>query len=64
MPDDLAEEMVRVLNDLRTQNTALAQRRTELQNVVTEFDADIKRFKELRTSAAARLNEANRPKKQ
>jgi len=64
MPDDLAEEMVRALSELRTQNSALAQRRTELQNVVDSFDADIKRFKELRTSAAARVNEANRPKKQ
>ena len=62
MPDDLAEEMVRTINALRTQNSALAQRRTELQNVVDTFDEDIKRFKELRTSAAARLNEANRKK--
>jgi uncharacterized coiled-coil protein SlyX len=64
MPDDLAEEMVRTLSELRTQNSALAQRRAELQGVVDSFDIDIKRFKELRTSAAARVNEANRPKKQ
>jgi len=64
MPDDLAEEMVRALSELRTQNSALAQRRTELQNVVDSFDIDIKRFKELRTSAAARVDEANRSKKQ
>jgi len=64
MPDDLAEEMVRALSELRTQNTALAQRRSELQGVIDSFDADIRRFKELRTSAAARVNEANRPKKQ
>ncbi len=64
MPDDLAEEMVRAMSELRTQNSALAQRRGELQNVVDSFDADIRRFKELRTSAAARLNEANRSKKQ
>jgi uncharacterized coiled-coil protein SlyX len=57
MPDDLAEEMVRTLSELRTQNSALAQRRTELQKVVDQFDGDIRRFKELRTSAAARLNE-------
>lgn len=61
MPDDLAEEMVRVLSELRTQNAALAQRRGELQAVVEQFDGDIKRFKELRTSAAARVSEANRP---
>jgi hypothetical protein len=63
MPDDLAEEMVRALSELRTQNSALVQRRGELQNVVDSFDADIKRFKELRTSAAARVNETNRSKK-
>ena len=63
MPDDLAEEMVRALSDLRTQNTALAQRRAELQKFVDQFDADIKRFKELRTSAAARLNDASLRKK-
>jgi hypothetical protein len=64
MPDDLAEEMVRAMSELRTQNSAMAQRRTELQNVVDSFDIDIKRFKELRTSAAAHVSEANRPKNQ
>jgi hypothetical protein len=62
MPDDLAEEMVRALSELRTQNSALVQRRTELQKVVDQFDGDIKRFKELRTSAAVRVNDANRKK--
>jgi hypothetical protein len=62
MPDDLAEEMVRTMSELRTQSSALAQRRTELQGVIDQFDRDIKRFKELRTSAAARVNEANRKK--
>ena len=63
MPDDLAEEMVRALSELRTQNSALAQRRGELQSVINSFDADIKRFKELRTSAAARISESQRAKK-
>ena len=63
MPDDLAEEMVRALSELRTQNSALAQRRSELQAVVTQFDGDIRRFKELRTSSAAYMNnEANHKK--
>ena len=57
MPDDLAEEMVRALSELRTQNSALANRRAELQHVNETFDADIKRFRELRTSSAARVNE-------
>lgn len=64
MPDDLAEEMVRALSELRTQNAALDVRRKERDSVVAQFDGDIKRFKELRTSAAARLSEASRPKKQ
>lgn len=64
MPDDLAEEMVRALSELRTQNAALDTRRKERDLVTAQFDGDIKRFKELRTSAAARLSEANRPKKQ
>jgi len=63
MPDDLAEEMVRTLSELRTQNFAMTQRRTELQKVVDQFDADIRRFKELRTSAAARLNGGDTRKK-
>jgi Domain of unknown function (DUF4124) len=62
MPDDLAEEMVRAMSELRTQNSALAVKKTEHQNVVAAFDADIKRFKELRTSAAARINQASTPK--
>lgn len=63
MPDDLAEEMVRAMSELRTQNSALGQRRSELQKVVDQFDGDIKRFKELRTSAAARISETQRDKK-
>jgi Domain of unknown function (DUF4124) len=64
VPDDLAEEMVRALSELRTQNSALANRRKEAAAVTAQFDGDIRRFKELRTSAAARVNDANRPKKQ
>ncbi len=59
MPDDLAEEMVRAMSELRTQNSALATKRAEHEHVVALFDTDIKRFKELRKSAAARVNEAN-----
>ncbi len=59
MPDDLAEEMVRAMSELRTQNQLLATRRAEMQSVTEQFDNDITRFKELRSSAAARLTEAN-----
>jgi hypothetical protein len=64
MPDDLAEEMVRALSELRTQNSALTTKRSEHQEVVDQFGADITRFKELRASAATRLSEATRAKKQ
>lgn len=63
MPDDLAEEMVRAMSELRTQDTALAAKRAELKRVQDSFDADITRFKELRASTAARLNQ-NAQKKQ
>jgi hypothetical protein len=63
MPDDLAEEMVRAMSELRTQNSALAVKRAELKGVQDSFDADITRFKELRASTAARLNQ-NAQKKQ
>jgi uncharacterized coiled-coil protein SlyX len=62
MPDDLAEEMVRAMSELRTQNSALTVKRTEFKGVQDQFDADITRFKELRTSAAARLNQTSQPK--
>ncbi len=54
MPDDLAEELVRAMSELRTQNSGLAQRRAEHAKVASQFNADIDRFKELRTTAAAR----------
>jgi len=63
MPDDLAEEMVRALSELRTQNAAMAKRQAERQSVMDQFSADINRFKELRTSAAARINENSGNKK-
>jgi hypothetical protein len=62
MPDDLAEEMVRASSELRTQKAALATKRAEHQHVVDQFGADIKRFKELRMSAAASVQQANSPK--
>jgi hypothetical protein len=58
MPDDLAEEMVRAMSELRTQNAALNIKRAEFKTMQNQYNADITRFKELRTSAAARLNQA------
>jgi hypothetical protein len=55
MPDDLAEEMVRAVSELRTQNSALLTKRTEFENVQKQFDDDIKRYKELRGMTSARV---------
>jgi hypothetical protein len=62
MPDDLAEEMVRAMSELRTQDSALTAKRTELATVRGQFEADITRYKELRSTSSARLN-AVAPKK-
>jgi hypothetical protein len=63
MPDDLAEELVRALSELRTQNSALTAKRAEHQVVVDQFANDISRFKELRMSAQARMNENSSTKR-
>jgi hypothetical protein len=62
MPDDLAEEMVRAMSELRTQDSALTAKRTEFKSVQDQFDNDIRRYKELRGASSARLN-AVAPKK-
>jgi hypothetical protein len=62
MPDDLAEEMVRAMSELRTQDSALMAKRTEYKSVQDQFDNDIRRYKELRGASSARLN-AVAPKK-
>ena len=52
MPDDLAEELVRTLNELRTQKNALAAKEEEEASVRSNFQADIDRYRELRTAHA------------
>jgi len=47
MPDDLAEDLVRTLSDLRTQSNALAQKGEEETNLRAQFQADIERYREL-----------------
>ena len=56
MPDDLAEEMVRAMSELRTQNSALTAKRNEFKSVQDQFDNDIRRYNELRGASSARLN--------
>jgi hypothetical protein len=50
MPDDLAEELVRTLNEARTQRQALDAKRREQADMRAQFEADIQRYREL-TSA-------------
>jgi Domain of unknown function (DUF4124) len=48
MPDQLAEDLVRTVNDIRAQRQNLHQKREEETTMRKEFTADIERFRELR----------------
>jgi hypothetical protein len=50
MPDDIAEELVRLLNDMQTQNQVLVTKDQEGVTLRQQFQADIARYKELRSS--------------
>ena len=50
MPDDLAENLVRTLSELRTQRNTLAAKDKEESAVRAEFDSDIQRYKALRAA--------------
>jgi Domain of unknown function (DUF4124) len=52
MPDDLAEDLVRTLNELRTQSNAVATRSEEETTLKAQFQADIERYRELHTVQA------------
>ena len=47
MPDDLAEELVRVSNEAQTQRKSLDVKRKEQAVMRADFEADIQRFREL-----------------
>ncbi len=47
MPDDLAEDMMRTLNEVRSQKNALAAKDVEENALRTQFQADIDRYREL-----------------
>jgi hypothetical protein len=47
MPDDLAENLVRTLNEVRVQDAALAAKSEEEKTLRAQFDADIQRYREL-----------------
>jgi hypothetical protein len=49
MPDDLAEDLVRTVNELHAQTTALALRNEEETELRAQFQSDIERYRELHT---------------
>lgn len=48
MPDQIAEDLVRVGNDIRTQEQNLREKRSEEATMRKQFESDIARFKELK----------------
>jgi hypothetical protein len=52
MPDDLAEQMVHTINDIRSQKAALNASQEEETKTQAQFQADIDRYKELRAAQA------------
>jgi hypothetical protein len=49
MPDDLAENLVRTVSEMRQQAGALAAKGDEEKTLRAQFDADIQRYRELHT---------------
>jgi hypothetical protein len=48
MSDQFAEDLVRVGNDIRTQQENLRERRSEEAAMSRQFESDIARFRELK----------------
>ena len=53
MPDDMAEDLVRTMNEVRVQRTGLAQKRKEEDAMRAQFDTDIARYKVLKMPVAS-----------
>jgi hypothetical protein len=49
MPDDVAEDLVRTLNEMRTQTSALASESEQEEKLRAQFQEDIERYRELHT---------------
>jgi hypothetical protein len=49
MPDQIVEDLVRMGNDIRTQEHNLLEKRTEEATIGKQFESDIGRFKELKS---------------
>jgi hypothetical protein len=50
MPDQLAEELVRTLNDIKVQEESLVTKRAEQDALREQFHKDIERFRELKAA--------------
>jgi hypothetical protein len=50
MPDDLAQELVQTLSEVRAQNQAIESRTEQEAQVRSEFQSDIERFRQLKVS--------------
>jgi hypothetical protein len=53
MPDQLAEDLVRTINEMRRQETSIRERMTEEAALRAKFQSDIDRFRTLRGSGGA-----------
>lgn len=53
MPDALAEDLARVVNDVRNQQNVIAAKGEEEEKLRAQFQADIDRYRELRNPKAA-----------
>jgi multidrug resistance efflux pump len=49
MPDDVAENLVRTVSELREQSNALAAKSQQESEMRAQFQADIERYRELHT---------------
>jgi hypothetical protein len=54
MPDDLAEDLVHTLNEMRTQSNALTAKNQEVATLKEQIDMDINRYRELHEARARR----------
>ncbi|MEJ1960534.1 MAG: DUF4124 domain-containing protein [Gammaproteobacteria bacterium] len=54
MPDDLAEDLMRTVNEMRSQKSALAVKDAEENALRSQFQSDIDRYRELRSVRPSR----------
>ncbi|HWG29325.1 MAG TPA: DUF4124 domain-containing protein [Steroidobacteraceae bacterium] len=50
VPDDLTEDLVRTLNEMRSQSAAIVERHAQETSLRSQFQADIDRYRQLHTT--------------